>query len=147
MFLSGSSLSVASTLNKVSILPTIAIVIATIQTLILANAEKSGNLIRFLKSQAFNSSGKPTSCSLANPKVLTESFKLLLNKYFNNNGIHSIHDSKWWYYDKKIINGCTAFTDGYEHYNDKRVFPNLELFLYNLFETLKDISLFIGDLL
>ena len=27
------------------------------------------------------------------------------------------------------------------------VFPNLELFLYNLFETLKDISLFIGDLL
>ena len=27
------------------------------------------------------------------------------------------------------------------------VFPNLELFLYNLFETLKDMSLFIGDLL
>ena len=27
------------------------------------------------------------------------------------------------------------------------VFPNLELFLFNLFESLKDISLFIGDLL
>ena len=36
MFLSGSSLSVASTLNKVSILPTMAIVSATIQTWMLA---------------------------------------------------------------------------------------------------------------
>ena len=38
------------------------------------------------------------------------------------------------------------FLDTFKN-NLSSVFPNLELFLYNLFETIKDINLFIKDLL
>ena len=38
------------------------------------------------------------------------------------------------------------FLDTFKN-NLSSVFPNLELFLYNLFETIKDINLFIKDLI
>lgn len=50
-----------------------------------------------------------------------------LNKYFNDNKINSTHNSKWWYYNKNNLYSYTAFTDGYEHYDVKAVFPNLEM--------------------
>ena len=67
-FLSGSNLSVASTLNNVSILPTMAMVKATIQTLGLASAVKSGSFTKFLKSQALSSAGRLTNCCFTNER-------------------------------------------------------------------------------
>jgi len=55
--LSGSKLSVASTLNKVSKLPTIAIVNAIVYNFGFENAEKSGNVNKPTKSSKFFGTG------------------------------------------------------------------------------------------
>ena len=73
IFLSGSSLSVASTLNSVSILPTIAIVTAIIQTFGFVNPEKLGRVIKFLKSYCLSAVGRPTNCCLTRARDEPES--------------------------------------------------------------------------
>ena len=52
------------------------------------------------------------------------------------------------YFIVLIITAIAAiiFLDTFKN-NLSSVFPNLELFLYNLFETIKDINLFIKDLI
>ena len=47
-----------------------------------------------------------------------------------------------------IITAIAAiiFLDTFKN-NLSSIFPNLELFLYNLFETIKDINLFVKDLI
>ena len=65
-----------------------------------------------------------------------------------NNGINLNLSKIFSYFIVLIITSIAAiiFLDTFKN-NLSSIFPNLELFLFNLFETIKDINLFIKDLI
>ena len=65
-----------------------------------------------------------------------------------DNGLNLNFSKIFSYFIVLIITAIAAiiFLDTFKN-NLSSVFPNLELFLYNLFETIKDINLFIKDLI
>jgi len=62
-----------------------------------------------------------------------------LNQFFLGYGFKSIHKYDWWYWkDMEKFKNTDCFTDGYERYNNKPTYPDLE-FLESYFKDCKFI--------